>query len=914
MVGVRRAVFGGQRMKKGQLVSSIPVVLVALVLALNLIPGFRGTDLRLFDWLLPLRPAIEEDDRFVILRIDDDDISLVGGWPWSRHIIADGLWTLRDLGADRIVFDIEYMDRSPSGIDRRLMDEQVPRLISTEVNNLLGFSLDLIEALADNRIPPEDALFFADDLVAEAEFIQESLTDNVQDIARDNDAYMGRAAAAFGDAFYTITLLDIPRQIAPTTPEDLAFARETFALAEAPEAHELARPATIQPVIRQIGSQGAGAGFTNIVVDPDGVRRRINVLADYEGGLFGQLAFVPLWDLLGQPEIDVEGRRIVLRNAEMPGEDTPRDLVIPLSTDHRMIINWPQKSFADSFRQENYGQLIEYEGLLEDLYTNISLMWESNYDQFFDDVFPSLFYEEAELVKRNYLVEADDSAGFEEYSALREDFLSSAGMLLEGDTEDRIVGRIDQFISGTEDPEQIAELNLLIEDARGLFASTRELYEETISRRDELASFFEGAFIIIGQTGVGTVDIGVNPFEGQYFNVGTHAAVPNTILQEDFIVEEPRWVSLLVAAILGLGVGLGTLKLDTKRSILFGIVSLTLVASGGAAYFALTSRYLPLVTPLAAVLVAFVSSSAISSVRNSAERAFLRNAFSRYLSADVIGQIIDDPSRLNLGGEKRYLTAMFTDVQGFSTISEQLDPSDLVKLLNAYLSAMSDIVLDVRGTIDKYEGDAIIAFFGAPIEDPDHAVHACESAVKMKRTEAELNERFLADGMSPTPLATRIGINTGDMVVGNMGTERKMDYTIMGHAVNLAARLEGVNKQYGSFILVSEATRALCGDQFVFRPFDAVRVVGVSEPVQLFELLDERSAASTDLIERVEGFEQALQLFRGRRFAEAKSIFTDLAKRFPGDGPSRTYLKRCTTYVESPPPENWDGVYNLTQK
>ncbi|MFP4510990.1 MAG: CHASE2 domain-containing protein [Spirochaetaceae bacterium] len=901
-------------MKKARIISSIPVLLVGLVIALNLLPGFRGTDLRLFDWLLPLRPAIEEDERFVILQIDDNAISMVGGWPWSRDVIANGMWTLRELGADRMVFDIEYMDQSPSGVDRQRMEVEVPRLIETEMSQVLGFSLELIDAFAEGRFPPEEARFLTEDLVEEGEAIQRSLIENVQGIARDNDLYMGRAASAFERAFYTVTLLDIPQQIAPTTPEDLEFARENFAIAEAPEEHGLERAATIQPVIQPIGSRAAGAGFTNVVVDPDGVRRRISILAEYEGELLGQLAFVPMWDLLGRPEIEVEGRRITLRDAEMPGEENPRDIVIPLTTDHRMIMNWPQKPFAESFRQASYAQLISYEGLLEDLYVELSNMEANNYNQFFDEIFPTILYEEAEEVQRRYMIEEDDSVGFEEYSALREEYLAVSGRLLEGETENSILDYIDEIRAETMDPDDLAELDLFVDFVRELFSDTREVYEAVIEQRDALSEFFDGAFVIIGQTGVGTVDIGVNPFEGEYFNVGTHAVVPNTILQEDFIVEEPRWVSLVLAAILGLGVGLGTLKLDTKRSIFFGVVSLILVGGGGAAYFVFTSRYVPLVTPLGAVLVAFISSSAISSVRNSAERAFLRNAFSRYLSADVIGQIIEDPSRLNLGGEKRLLTAMFTDVQGFSTISEQLDPTDLVKLLNAYLSAMSDIVLDVRGTIDKYEGDAIIAFFGAPIEDPDHAVHACESAIKMKRTELELNERFLADGMSPTPLATRIGINTGDMVVGNMGTERKMDYTIMGHSVNLAARLEGVNKQYGSFILTSEATRARCGNRFLFRAFDQVRVVGVTEPVQLYELLDERSEASAGLIERVEAFEAALELFRGRRFAEAKKIFSDLLKQNADDGPSKTYLKRCTAYLETPPPDKWDGVYNLTQK
>ena len=167
----------------------------------------------------------------------------------------------------------------------------------------------------------------------------------------------------------------------------------------------------------------------------------------------------------------------------------------------------------------------------------------------------------------------------------------------------------------------------------------------------------------------------------------------------------------------------------------------------------------------------------------------LRKAFSTYLSGDVVEEIIADPTRLQLGGIQRNMTVMFTDIKDFSRISEQLNPTELVSLLNHYLSAMSGALMEQKGTIDKYEGDAIIAFFGAPLELPDHARRACASAIAMKRLEKELNREFAENRISPSPLFTRIGINTGDMVVGNMGTEHKMDYTVMGNSVNIAARL-----------------------------------------------------------------------------------------------------------------------------
>jgi len=296
------------------------------------------------------------------------------------------------------------------------------------------------------------------------------------------------------------------------------------------------------------------------------------------------------------------------------------------------------------------------------------------------------------------------------------------------------------------------------------------------------------------------------------------------------------------------------------------------------------------------------------------EKGFIKDAFSHYLSEDVISEVLNDPSKLSLGGQKRYLTAMFTDVKGFSTISEQLDPEDLVHLLNRYLSQMSDIVLDERGTIDKYEGDAIIAFYGAPMELKDHAARACRSAVHMKKVEMELNKEFLADNMSPGPLLTRIGINSGDMVVGNMGTERKMNYTMMGNAVNLAARLEGVNKQYGTWILMSEETRGLVGDEFICRSLDRVRVVGINTPVRLYELVDIRSEATKAVKELVSTFESGIHAYETRDFVESHRLFSACLEIEPNDGPAIKFLENSREFLENEPSEDWDAVVNLTSK
>jgi class 3 adenylate cyclase len=292
----------------------------------------------------------------------------------------------------------------------------------------------------------------------------------------------------------------------------------------------------------------------------------------------------------------------------------------------------------------------------------------------------------------------------------------------------------------------------------------------------------------------------------------------------------------------------------------------------------------------------------------------LRRAFSTYLSEDVVEEIVSDPTRLQLGGIKRHMTAMFTDVQGFTHIAERLSPEHLVDLLNYYLSSMSDVILEQKGTIDKYEGDAIISFFGAPIELQDHAVRACAAAIVMKRMEKDINEHILENETSPTPLLTRIGINSGEMVVGNMGTQKKMNYTIISNAVNLAARLEGVNKQYGTWILTSENTIKETGDCFLSRKLDRIRVVGINEPVRIYEIMETNENATSAMHEKKTLFHNAHALFESRRWADAERAFNHVLKQFPGDGPSTLYVDRCRQYQKKEPAAGWDGVFNMIEK
>nr|AXS01202.1 Adenylate guanylate cyclase [uncultured bacterium] len=449
---------------------------------------------------------------------------------------------------------------------------------------------------------------------------------------------------------------------------------------------------------------------------------------------------------------------------------------------------------------------------------------------------------------------------------------------------------------------------------------------------------FKGSFVFFGFYAPGLFDIFSTPIHSLYPGMGCHITMLDNILQGDFIRESAQPLNLTILFIVvGLVVLIAMFSHRIPLSVGGTIFITAIITAISFGVYHWNGIWFPIITFIAGILAAFISVTLYNYATEGSQKRFIKSAFSQYLSPKVIEQIIHDPSQLKLGGEKREMTAIFTDIRGFSTFSEALgDPAKLVELLNFYLTRMSDIILDNQGTIDKYEGDAIIAFFGAPVHISNHASLACRAAIGMKKAEMEINREALETGLvtrevleamfrkgltknieDPCPIFTRIGLNTGDMVVGNMGTPSKMDYTIMGNAVNLAARLEGINKQYNTGgILISEYTRPHIGDEFVLRPLSRVRVVGINTPVRLYELLDTASCAPPELLEMVKNWEQAFDFYEKKDFLAAGNIFETICRNNNSDMAAKMYAARCKKHLESPPDEKiWDnGVDNLTEK
>lgn len=300
-------------------------------------------------------------------------------------------------------------------------------------------------------------------------------------------------------------------------------------------------------------------------------------------------------------------------------------------------------------------------------------------------------------------------------------------------------------------------------------------------------------------------------------------------------------------------------------------------------------------------------------IRIQREKARMRGMFAHYLNEKVVKELEADPGKLALGGEVRIMSVLFCDVVGFTSISEKLSPEELVHLLNEYLTEMTNIVLANEGIIDKYGGDLLMAEFGAPIWYENHALNSCYSALQMQERLAEMRWKWRAEGRDE--LYSRIGINTGEMIVGNMGSEEVFDYTVMGDSVNLASRLEGANKSYRTSIMIGFETWEDVKDRFVTRPLDFLRVKGKTEPETVFELLAEKpEKLSAAKLRALELFEQGIKLYRQGEFEDALIVFRKALGEDPDDGPARVYVDRCEQYIYQPPDEDWDGVWTLTEK
>jgi adenylate cyclase len=871
---------------------TIPLGSIVLMGALVLTGFTRSLELKILDLYTRIVPAPVERPEIVLVDVDDLAIQNVGQWPWSRDIHAGFLADLRSLGAESLSFDVEFVDRGPVGVTSRERDAALAAK-SSELD-------DVFQALKAKQIKPAEASDYAKTILQEGILLT----------ARDNDTYLGQAMSVFGKAYTTLNYY------LENNSEDSKAARayllEHSAVGPVRGRLDLIKEVPdLRGAIVPIASRAESASVTNVVKDFDGTLRRIDLLFRIKGSdrVFGQMAFVPLWVRLGRPPIEVAAGRIILKTSELKENPRP-DLAIPLDPEGMMVINWPHKVYRSSFRHVRISELQTFEAAWESLKAQVVAMQRAGYLAV-DFEAPVLQYES----RRSAALGGGDQAAFDKAEAEGKAWLDAVAELAQGRREADIKTALRAQSADSRIPRTSRDkIPALVDEVGTTFTRLREKLRAYQELRSPLEATLKGALAFYGWTAVATTDVGVTPFDSVYYNVGTHAAIANTILTGAFLNELRPWISLVFGAAFALLLWFLLSKMGTLAGVSVGFGLFVALMVGIGVFYASTGVFPGALGPGLTVFLTVLGLTLVKFWSTEAEKRYIRGAFSTYLSPDVIKELEANPDKLRLGGEKKRLTAMFTDVRGFSTISETMDPNELVSLLNNYLTGMSDLILDTRGTIDKFEGDAIIAFWGAPLYFENHAMSAAGAALRMKQAEAEMNERFKRDGLAPGPLLTRVGVNTGDMTVGNMGTARRMDYTMMGNAVNLAARLEGVNKQYGTWILTSQSTRDALDDSILLRKLDQVRVVGIGTPVRLFEILCFRADAEDRVLEKVALFESGIEAYESRDWDGATRTFERVLAIDPKDGPAATFLGRTAQSRAAGYGPDWDGVFSLTSK
>lgn len=427
-----------------------------------------------------------------------------------------------------------------------------------------------------------------------------------------------------------------------------------------------------------------------------------------------------------------------------------------------------------------------------------------------------------------------------------------------------------------------------------------------------LKETFNNKIVFVGGTAAALFDIKAIPFVPIYYGVLIHANILDNLISNNFMRETPSYLTALYVLLVGLLMGF----VLTRFSPWIKLICFLAVVGGnlGLSFwmFSHLNRIIPLVAPLLVGVGCYGGILIYRLIVEEREKRKIKGSFRQYLSPKIIDILTKDPSKLQLGGEEREVSIFFLDIAGFTTMSEALKPTQLVEVMNHCLNEFSKIILKHDGLINKYIGDCIMAFWNAPVDQPRHASQACLAALDCIKALPDINRKFQEKGLPS--IDCRIGINTGVVVVGNMGSDEKFDYTVLGDPVNLASRLEGANKQYHTRIMVSDVTFEKAREEIEARDLDLIRVKGKKEPRKVFEVLCKKGEMLEEVSEGRKRYHQGLALYRQRNFPEAIEAFQSVFDYQPNDHLTRVYLERARAFVTHAPPPHWDGVYEMTSK
>lgn len=846
----------------------VAIISFIIVFFISLTPFYEKIELTFYDLRFYFKDKVKQWDKLTVIRIDDNSIYHMGKFPWPRHFYAQGTLLLNQVKSRLTVFDIEFPDESPQTVNEEL-------IYNLKNEGKLKFDEENINDLVFNN----DKIF--------AQIIKQSgqviLPFSFHKIAKINRDLTVEKKELYDKArkiFLDKASIKIPK-------EKLKYFKNFID----PERTYVAFPTPL------FAKHAKAFGYVDSDFDIDGSSRRIRLVRVFKDRIFFHLSLVMLANYcnITLKDIVVEpGEYVLLKNVENRISYKLEDIRIPIDNKGQMLINWAGP-FETTFNHIPYHALLEYSEVYQYVHDYIAEQEISLSDDKYNNLMNQLEIAEETLQKTKNPKER--LAIYKQIDRLRPE----AQKLIDNLIKPVFIQQEVLQKAYKENPSE--HLKAELENIEN-FATAVNIVKKIESLNDHIT--------ITGLTATATQDVGITPTSSHYWMVGSYHNVINTILQKQFIFKLPTFMSYFLQLVLSIFLAVFVQRLNAKKSIITIVLSLIF---GNLIMFFIFSKINLWVDQIGinlSILLPTLTIAAIKLHKEESQKRFIKNAFAHYLSPPVIDQLILHPDTMELGGKEQELTTFFSDIQGFSTISEKLTPPQLVGLLNEYLSEMSDIILNYDGTVDKYEGDAIMAFYGAPHQFKDHAVRACYAAIDMQKRLEVLRSHWVQHGRDA--LFVRMGMNTGPAVVGNMGSHSRMDYTVMGDSVNLASRLEGANKFYSTYTMISETTYNKVKNFIEARELDQIQVVGKTEPTKVYELLCRKGKLDDDFIEMLVVYNKALELFKNRQWADAKVEFKNASKIIKHDGPSHTYMKRCTEFLRKPPPANWNGVYSLKAK
>lgn len=424
-------------------------------------------------------------------------------------------------------------------------------------------------------------------------------------------------------------------------------------------------------------------------------------------------------------------------------------------------------------------------------------------------------------------------------------------------------------------------------------------------------SFFKDKIVLIGATASNLHDTIQVPISNQAMpGVEVNANLVQSILTQDFLTYQDDFSAVVIIFLFSILTGLLLYHFRIHiATILLAILIIAYILT--AIYYFDSGLIINILYPFFSLVITYITIIVLYYLTEERSRKRVTSLFGKYVSPIVIDNLLKDPRKINLGGEQRTITIFFSDIRGFTPLSEKMKPQELVHLLNEYLTEMTSIIIENEGLVDKFMGDAIMAFWGAPLDQSDHAKKACSSSLEMSKKLKDLQKKWKSEGIPSFEIG--IGLNSGEAIVGNMGSINRFDYTAMGDNVNLASRLEGLNKYYGTTILITEHTQNIISDSFESRKLDAVQVKGKEKPILIYELLSLKDGLNKKEKEFVQYYEKGLSLYFERNWKKAIESFNK-GLSLKEDKASSILIERCEKFIKTPPPENWVGVWEMRSK